>query len=272
MSVFTDRLTATPRLAAVPPRAAAPSTLDAPMGRLYHQAQHSKFVFASPLGPFHHAGRRHALPRFVYFGPHTSDASLRLAVYAGEDHRDDRGSLALLHFIERLIIAPDLGAGLNISLFPQVDVLGSVGASGDRRLARANWSYPDHPEIDLLAKDARVRGYHGFIRVQTGGDDDAITVQLNAAPDVAAASTGVEFLNSDDFAPWPVLWEASPFVLSGAPYGPLSLADDLPVSPFEIVVGIPAAWNLELHREAVTRVLRNVIIRLRGFDAHAQHL
>ncbi len=271
MTTFFHRHADHPRLALTPPRPVSPSAPDSSLEQLYRLAQNSRHVFASPLGPFHHAGRRHALPRFVYFGPHSSDHSLRLAVYAGEEARDTAGSAALLHFLERLALTPDLGAGLNISFFPEVDVLGRAPGSASRHLVRSNWSYPDHPEIDLLAKDARVRGYHGFIRLRTDHTVDELTVSLNAGPDATAASSGVELLTSEDFSPWAVRWEGAP-ARDREPYGPLSLVDDLPVSPFEITVRVPGGWNAGLHREAVARILRSVIIRVRGFDAHAWHI
>lgn len=266
MTAFIHDHAERPRLAPVPPQASGDTALD----HVYRLARHSRHVFASPLGPFHHAGRRHALPRFVYFGPGSSEHSVRLAVYAGEDPGDTAGASALLHFVERLALKPDLGSGLSISIFPKVDVLGVSAGSVNRQLGRANWSYPDHPEIDLLAKDARGRGYHGFIRLRTDSTVEDVTVSIGAGVDAVAFSSGVEFLTSEDFAPWPVRWEGSSH--ERARFGPLSLVDDLPVSPFEITLRVPGEWNASLQRESVGRILRAIIVRLRGFDAHAWHI
>ncbi len=235
---------------------------------LYALAQRSQYIFASPLGPFYRQARHYHVPRFVYFGPHTSDESLRLAFHTGFDARDLRGTLALLHLVERLALTPDLGQGLNLSFFPLADVTGLL-LHDTQDLAASSWIAPGVPELALLAADVRSRGYHGFVRIETtAADDDVITVRLRGH---SADTLGVELLNSDDIAPWSVRWQADP-VDQTPTDGPLSLSEDLPFQPFELTVGLPAAWSVELHREAATTLLKNFILRYRGFQAYAQHL
>lgn len=226
---------------------------------LYALSQRSQYVFASPLGPFYRNARHYHVPRFVYFGPHTSDESLRLAFYAGSDARDLRGTLALLHFVERLALKPDLGQGLNLSFFPLADITG---------LADASWTAPEVPEIKLLSQDVRNRAYHGFVRVETtDADDDVVTIRLRGH----AEALGLELFNSEDVAPWSVRWEAGP--VDRVPSdGPLSLSEDLPLQPFELTLGLPSSWSVELHREATASILKNFILRYRGFQAYAEHL
>ncbi len=239
------------------------------LSSLYQLVQRSEFVFGSPLGPFFHRARHHHVPRFVYFGPHTAEESVRLAFYAGFDRRDLRGTLALLHFVERLAVAPDLGQSLNISFFPLVDVLGLL-ESRDRALSGLPWQAPEEPELALLAQDVRLGGYHGFVRVESTRDVDAITVRLRGFEDGTGFSGETDFINSEDTAPWPVRWETSRPCT--ADDGPLSLTDDLPFSPFELTVRVPATWPDEVHREAVAHILRRFIIRYRSFLAYGQHL
>ena len=235
---------------------------------LYALSHRSQYVFASPLGPFYRQARHYHVPRFVYFGPHTSDESLRLAFYAGSDARDLRGTLALLHFVERLALTPDLGQGLNLSFFPLTDVTGLLHADSRGRAAES-WNHSAVPEIDLLSKDARTRGYHGFVRIETTPDqDDVVTIRLRGH---SAEALGVEIISSEDVDPWSVRWEAEP-VDALVTEGPLSLVDDLPFQPFELTLRFPAAWSVELHREATTVILKNFILRYRGFQAYAEHL
>lgn len=110
---------------AVPP---APPVASADFGRrltdLYRLSERSRHVFGSPIGPFRRHSLAYSVPRFVYFGPHTSDESLRMAFYAGFDSEDLRGTFGLLQLVERLAIEPEAGQGLNLSFFPLVDVLG----------------------------------------------------------------------------------------------------------------------------------------------------
>lgn len=235
---------------------------------LYALAQRSRHVFASPLGPFYRDARHYHVPRFVYFGPHTSDESLRLAFHAGFDSSDLRGTLALLHFVERLALTPEVGQGLNLSFFPLADITGLLRGEY-RRLTGLSWQAPASAELKLLGLDARSRGYHGFVRLETShADDDVVTIRLRGH---AADALGLELLNSDDTAPWQVRWESEPSAAAPAD-GPLSLSDDLPFHPFELTLAFPASWSVELHREASAAILKNFIQRYRGFHAYAQHL
>lgn len=235
---------------------------------VYALAQRSKHIFASPLGPFYREARHAHVPRLVYFGPHTSDDSLRLAFYAGLDSADLRGTLALLDFVERLSLTPDLGQGLDLSFFPLADVTGLLRQQSQRLGERA-WIGSAAAELDLLANDARGRAYHGFVRIESGSNhDDVITARLRGLSD---STQGIELIDSADFGPWQVQWEADA-VSSSVSDGPLSLGDDLLLQPFELTLRLPATWSEELYRGAVATVLKNFILRHRAFHAYAQHL
>jgi hypothetical protein len=252
-------------------RAQAPTgslSLSAALGEqlstLYELAQRSDYVFGTPLGPFPHGGRGHYLPRFVYFGPHTSEESPRLAFLAGLDHRDLRSTLALLHLVEELARKPDLGQSLHVAFYPLVDVLGHLRQAEARNLNTHGWAAPTAPEIDLLAKDSRLRAYHAFVRVESGPANDAVTVR------VRAAGLGLPLVSSEDVAPYAVRWE----IEAGPPSegGPLSLSADLPFRPLDITLQVPIDWAPEFYSEAVASILKRFIVRYRGFLAYGQHL
>jgi len=236
---------------------------------LYALSQRSNYVFGSPLGPFYHKAHHLNLPRFVYFGPHTHDESLRLAFYAGHEHGDLRSTFALLHLIERLAINPDIGQGLNLSFFPLLDTSGLFHGETARDLAQANWVHSSLPEIDLLQKDARARGYHGFVRVLTATGTDEISVSLRSQFPAAVQAPGVEFISSEDFEPLPVRWESAGALIND---GPLTLNDDLPFSAFELTLRVPASWSAGLYQEAVSSILRRFILRYRTLQAYGQYL
>src|SRR5688500_11018077 len=123
-----------------------PAAFSEQLSSLYRLVQRSRHVFGSPLGPIVSDTRQLYLPRFVYFGPHASEAALRLSFLAGFDHRDLRSTLALLRFVEGLALEPDLGQGLNLSFFPLVDVVGLSRGESARSLAAHSWSRPTAPE------------------------------------------------------------------------------------------------------------------------------
>ena len=240
------------------------------LATLYGLVQRSSHVFGSPIGPFHWQARAFHLSRFVYFGPDTTDAAVRLAFLAGFDHRDLRGTLALLHFVERLALKPDIGQGLNLSFFPLVDVLGLAGHAPERALAQQSWIKAAAPELDLLEQDARLRSYHGFIRIESAHGDDTITVRLRSPASLEHPTPEVELIAADDVTPFPVRWETD--TSSVLTDGPLTLADDQPLRPFELTLRIPASWSAELYREAVASILKRFVLRYRGIVAYGQHL
>jgi hypothetical protein len=204
------------------------------------------------------------LPRFVYFGPHTHDESLRLAIIAGFDHLDLRGSLALTQFIEHLVLTPDLGHGLNLSLFPLIDVIGIHNGIHNRKLGTESWAHSHQLELSLLGKDARTRGYHGFVVIETGRGLDDITVQLRGTNKAA----GVELISSEDFEPLPVRWETE--ALDAVPSaGPLTLLDDLPYPPFELTLRVPSSWPADLYRVSVSSILKRFVLRYRALRAYS---
>ena len=267
---FTSRYSTVARVLAPPAFDSSPASLAGRLSRVYDFAQRSDYVFGSPVGPFFVGGRNLHLHRFVYFGPNASDASLRLAFLAGWDHRDLRSTLALAAIVEGLAFEPDLGHGLNLSFFPLIDVLGATALSAPRALDRENWVHSRFPELSLLEKDARVRGYHGFVRLESAEGEDLVSVRLRAAAPLENFAPATELISSEDVEPFPIRWQSDP-----ARYfsdGPLSISDDLPVPPFELTVRIPSVWPDELYARAASAILKRFVLRHRGFFAYAQHL
>ncbi|MDD3178954.1 MAG: hypothetical protein PHQ04_01240 [Opitutaceae bacterium] len=257
-----------PRAATAFP-AASPATVRCVGDRLtllYRLAENSTHVFGSPLDPFTQEGRLYHVPRFVYFVPHSSDESVRLAISAGYDHAMLQGTLALLNFVQRLMLSPEIGHGLNLSVFPLVDVLGLFAGRHLRVLASAHWGRSDAPEIGLLEKEARCRGYHGFVRVTTTVEE-SITASYQGRSSRSMPPTGGGLVSLKDFEPWPVRFEAA-----RATGGPLTVADDLPLAPFEPRLGLPQSWPQELIDSAVASILDRFIVRYRGIEAYGQHL
>lgn len=255
-------------------RATSPAsslTLSAALGdqlsTLYRLAQQSEHIFGSPLGPFTHAGQSHHLPRFVYFGPHTSEESPRVAFLAGLDHRDLRPTLALLHLVEELALKPSLGQSLHLAFYPLIDVVGHLPSAGTRTLAGESWTKPASPEIDLLSKESRLRSYHAFVRIESVLSDDTLTLVLRTAPGSLA---NAPLISSDDAGSLPIRWE----IESGPPAstGPQTLGDDLPFRPLDLTLRVPASWTPEFYREAVASILKRFIVRYRSFLAYGQHL
>jgi hypothetical protein len=257
---------------------AAPAPVTSPvadfqshLSALYAQSQQNNYLFGSPLGPFFHQGRHAHLPRFVFFGPYASDDSWRLAFLAGYDQRDLRASRALLLLAGRLAGNAEEGHGLNLSFFPLVDAAGFYLGADPRALGDEHWGRSAAPEINLLEKDARLRGYHGFIRVESSTAEDEVIVIEVRHPRGTVSSPDLELISSEETEPYPVRFECRT-AAAAVTAGPLSVSDDLLFHPFELVLRVPAAWPDELYHEAVGLILTRFIHRYRAFQAYGQHL
>jgi hypothetical protein len=251
-----------------PAQAIHSAALNERLAALYKLSQGSNYVFASPLGPFFDRGRHHHLPRFVYFGPHTHDQSLRLAFLAGFESNDLDTALALIDFVERLGADPSLGQGLNLSFFPLIDVLGRAQEKS-RDLANADWSRSAIPEVNVLEKDARARGYHGFIRLEGGGAPGVITARLQGENSDSKFDAQIELISSEDFDPYPVRWEVGQVPIAD---GPLAAVDNLPIRPFDLRLRLPKNWSGEQQREAVVRILEKIVSRQQALQAYRPNL
>jgi hypothetical protein len=262
-----SRFTTVARADAPAPSLSLSAALGDQLSTLYEHAQRSDHVFGTPLGPFEHTGQQHYLPRFVYFGPHTSEESPRLAFLAGLDSRDLRPTLALLHLIEELALAPDIGQSLHLTFYPLVDVLGHLDQTQARNLTADYWAAPSAPEIHLLAGESRLVNYHAFIRIESALSADSMTFRMRSSDSSAANIPLILFPDGD---PFPVRWE----IQSNLPItsGPLSLGEDLPFRPLDLTLRVPASWAPDVYREAVASVLKRFIVRYRGMLAYGLHL
>jgi hypothetical protein len=256
--------------ASVPP-GTSPDSLRADLSALYALSQNSPYVFASPLGPFPLGDRNAYLPRFVFFGPNACDESWRMAFLAGFDHRDLRASRALVALATRLAADSETGHALNLSFFPLVDIGGvALGTSG-RGLGSAHWGQGAPHEIRLLEQDARMRGYHGFVRIETETTDDEL-IGLRARGSFAGVlSPDLELISSEETRSFPIRYETEPGGCATFD-GPLSIAEDLPLDPFELTLRIPGAWSDEAYQHAAVTLLERFLRRYRAFQAYGQHL
>lgn len=254
--------------AAVP--AAVPSLgLASRVGALYDLVQNSDHVFGSPLGPLRLGESECYLPRFVYFGPSTSEESIRLAVFAGFSPRDHLAAQAVIGFVDNLARGSDIGQSLNISFFPVVNVAALCDGETDRDLGGEHWARSRQPELVLLNQDARRCGRQGFVRVTTTVGD-VPSARVRTVRSTSAHTSAIEVFSSADLHPWVATFET--LAAEEIESGPLSLADDLPFAPFEVELALPAKWSQRRADAAIALVLRRVIVRYRAFLAYGQNL
>ena len=248
------------------------AAFEARLSRVYAGAAFSPTLFASPLGPVKVDGSELVLPRFHYLTPKTSEESIRVVLHAGYDHRDFRSTEAVLHLLELLLVSPDLGDGMQLTLFPMVDVHGLRSGTVRSGLSRENWLGSAVPEIGLLAKDARQRGYQIFVELETsedGVDDELVVASLKGSHASALGAYADAFLTSEEFAPFAVRFEMD---RSPEQHGPLTIAEDLAYAPLLLRLQLPSSWTVELYREAAVRIARQLILRYRSHQSYGQHI
>ncbi len=228
------------------PRPFSDAVLDR-LARLSPRAERSASLFAAPLGPDEHGLY---LPRFVAFGPNSTDADARLSVLAGFDENDAASSLAAFDLLDFATATPAAIGGIVLDVVPVVN-------RGGGDLWSAPWLTAGRPELALLEREYRRLAPHAVIELRSGAfrfpqglvRGDSLTHWLEgAAPTLFAAG-----------------WLEQPLSrLFGE--GLEGLVPDLPFRPLEL--------QLTLGRDADgnAAALRAIVQRIRGLLAHAQYL
>ena len=151
-----------------------------------------------------------------------------------------------------------------------MDVAGLLLGAPDRSLGSTHWGGGAPPEIRRQEKDARARGYHRFVRIETAADDDLVSVRIRH-PATRPLSPDLLLITTQEPESFPVVFDIIP-AEAAAPDGPLSVTDDLPVAPFELALRVPAAWPDHDYQRAVVVVLKRFLRRYRAFQAYGQHI
>jgi len=255
---------------ALPPVIFGPREAEQELQRLLRSfhglAEHSDSLFASPTEAFHVGDRVYHLPRFVLFGPNQSSGAIRLALYAGWNGDDARGTLALLSLLERLLLHPALAAGYQLVVYPLVNPTGfqdhTARSRGGVRLETENWAASEAPEIGILAKEFRLHNFQGWVSLHSTVAHDRIQARVRALP-VTAEFFPVE--RGRFHIDWQT--DAAPGV-----EGPFALNGDLPFGSFQLRLDVPAAWPDGLHSEAVTQTVAAFLERYRTAISYGIHL
>lgn len=250
---------------------AAYEAIQQQFARLYALTETSPHLFGSPLGPFRLREARYDLARCVYFGPNAGEDTVRLAFQAGFDGTDLRSVRALTYFAARLALWPDIGQGLHLSFFPLANPSGlELGrrrnASGVDLVAE-NWARSEQPEIALLRQDALTRSYHGFVRIEAAPIAHLTAVVRQSGRDRMSGLPALIAEEQSDV--FPIQWEQD---VTPPLAGPLTIADDLALQPFELVLRVPRKWSDDIARDAVVQVLRRVLVRYRAALAYGINL
>jgi hypothetical protein len=238
-------------------------------GALYEEASRSDSVFGSPLGPIEGPTGKTFLPQFVYFGPGSSVDPVRIAVFSGLGGDDIKGSWSLIEWVKSLLVRPDIGQGVSVSVFPVVNLLGIRGGAERPRLQYSDWSGSQVPEIRLIAENARIRSYQGFIRIEASRDS-VPRVVVRTALKRSAHHSPAEVYASSDFEPWDTHFET--LGPESKLLGPLSLSRELKTTLFEVVLSVPSAWRQSKWNLNLLPLLERLVASYRRFFSYGGEL
>jgi hypothetical protein len=241
----------------------------ASIGALYEEASASDSVFGSPLGPIEGPVGRTFLPQFVYFAPDSSIDPVRIGVFGGLSTEDLKGSWALVDWIKALLVRPDIGQGVSVSVFPLVNLTGIRTGLEGAGLQEGDWSGSLVPEIQLIARNARIRAYQGFIRVESSRDSIPKVVVRTAVNRQTHRSQAERF-DSSDFEPWETRLEA--LGPKSRLAGPLSLSRELNTALFEVVLSLPASWSQSSWSANLLPLLGRLVASYRRFISYGGEL
>ena len=225
-------------------------------------------------------GESYVLPRYLFIGPKSGDAPIRIGILAAIHGDEPEGAYAAVRFLQFLENYADLAAGYCLSVYPVCNPTGFEDNTRHSRrgkdLNREFWSKSNEPEVGLLQADLVSRSFHGIISLHVDDTSDGFYGIVGGAtltkhliePALKAADAFLPLDRRaliDGFpARQSVVRETFPGVLSAPPV--------VRSRPFEIVLEAPKGQPAFLTESAFVAALQSILAGYRKFIAYAQNL
>jgi predicted deacylase len=140
----------------------------APLDRL---AAATPSLVARPVGRFPHSGERYEIPRYLFVGNRSSDAPIRIGVFAGIHGDEPEGVRAVVQLAQLLEAKPELAAGYCVFFYPVCNPTGLEDRTRHSRrgndLNREFWRNSTEPEVRLLQAELVSQSFDGIIALHT---------------------------------------------------------------------------------------------------------
>lgn len=248
-------------------------------------ASHSDAVISGVAGKFQAGGRTYHLPRFIFTGPRSEDAPIRIGIFGGLHGDEPESTLGLLPFFRQLIAQPDLARGYVLFLYPLVNPTGfergTRESSTGKDLNREFWQGSGEPEVYLLEQELIDHQFHGLIALHADRDShgtygyvQGATLSAEILDPALRAAEAVLPRNRDAVidgmaARDGIIHKGYQGVLS-SPKG--TAPAPLKSLPFEIVFETPQGAPLDAQLEATRLALFSILENYRGFISFSQNI
>lgn len=237
-------------------------------------------VVGTVAGSFESAGNRYTIPRFVFHGPVTKAAPIRLGFFALIHGDEPAGALGLQRFLDTLVNDPAPAAGYELAVYPLCNPTGYEDGIRHNRagfdLNREFWRGSAQPEVTILQDELRRERFDGIIALHTDESGDGLCGYTQSRvlnehllmPALRASSHVLPVCSrdpSEGFAAEDGLGEESC-------QGALAPPPEQRPRPFEVTIETPFAVPMTQQIEAISCALRAALKEYRSFIAQGANL
>jgi len=225
-------------------------------------------------------GQSYVLPRYLFIGPKSGDAPIRIGIFAGIHGDEPEAVYAAVRFLRFLETYADLAAGYCLSVYPVCNPTGFEDNTRQSRrgkdLNREFWGNSAEPEIALMQAELIARCFHGIISLHVDDTCDgfygivggATLTEYLIKPALRAADKFLPLDKRAQIDGFPardaVVRESFPGVLRAPP--------SVRSRPFEIILEAPEGRPTFLTEWAFVAALESILAGYRKLIAYAQNL
>jgi murein peptide amidase A len=225
-------------------------------------------------------GEPYFLPRYLFIGPKSGDAPIRIGIFAAIHGDEPEGAYAVVRFLRFLETYAELAAGYCLSVYPVCNPTGFEDNTRHSRrgkdLNREFWSNSVEPEVELLQEELVSQAFHGIISLHVDDTSDGFYGIVGGAtltkhliePALKAADA---FLPLDQRALIDGFPARNSIVRNSIP-GMLRAPARARPRPFEIILEAPKHHSAYLTEWAFIAALQSILSGYRKFIAYAQNL
>ena len=158
------------------------SDLLAPLDQV---AANSPNIVVNRDARFESDGESYVLPRYLFIGPKSGDAPIRIGIFAAIHGDEPEGAYAAVRFLQFLETYAELAAGYCLTVYPVCNPTGFEDKTRHSRrgkdLNREFWNKSAEPEVGLLQAELVSRSFHGIISLHVDDTSDGFYGIVNGA-------------------------------------------------------------------------------------------